>query len=260
MPGASRRSVFSPLAAGRAGYADATFTLGDLTDAMSLLYRWLMPRAVSLPDAAVVHTSSAGLCSLLAVAAKLEYGMPFLLTEHGIYLRERYLAQMDAPKQPVSENVKFGFVRRITELSYQFADQISPGNNYNQRWELRNAARPHQLLTIYNGVDPATCRPAAKVDQHPVVVWLGRITPIKDVMTLLRAAALVCEKDPDVEFRLYGSHPKGDEDYYQACLGRRSELGVEQPSQIQRLCRQRRSRVQRGGRGRAVQRLRGLSG
>ena len=154
--------------------------------------------------------------------------MPFLLTEHGIYLRERYLAESNSPSSLFLKMFSLGFVRRVTELSYLVADQISPGSNYNQRWELRNGAQPAQLRTIYNGVDPASCRPLPKPEDKPIVVWMGRITPIKDVMTLLRAAALVCEQHPEVEFRLYGTAPKGDEAYYQACVGLRAELGVDE--------------------------------
>ncbi|MFQ5753741.1 MAG: GT4 family glycosyltransferase PelF, partial [bacterium] len=42
-----------------------------------------------LPEAAVYHTVSTGYAGLLAVVAKLKYKRPVILTEHGIYTRER---------------------------------------------------------------------------------------------------------------------------------------------------------------------------
>jgi len=211
------------------GYPRAEFTLGDITDGMRFLYRWLTPLATELPRTDIVHTAAAGLCSLVAVAAKLEHGAAFLLTEHGIYLRERYLAEVDSPSSLFLKLFSLRFARRISELSYALADQISPGSYYNQRWELRNGAAPEKLLTIYNGVDPAAFTPAGKpVGEPPVVVWVGRITPLKDLVTLIRAAALVHAARPDIQFRVYGTAPAGDESYYQACLNLRTELGLEE--------------------------------
>ena len=61
-----------------------------------------------------------------------------------------------------------------------------------------------------------------------MVVWVGRINPLKDLITLIRAAALVHQSRPDIQFRLYGSAPAGDEAYYQECLALRSELGLDE--------------------------------
>ncbi len=222
----SRR--YFPQTAARCGYPRAEFSLADMTDAMSLLYRWVTPLAAQLPAADIAHAASAGLCSLVAVVAKLEHNAAFLLTEHGIYLRERYLAEAYSPSNLFLKMFSLRFVRRVTELSYALADLISPGSDYNQRWELYGGASPDRLRTIRNGVDPAEFKPMNKPGPPPlVVVWLGRITPIKDLITLLRAAAMVREQRPDIEFRVYGSASAEDQAYYQACMELRADLGVE---------------------------------
>ena len=41
-----------------------------------------------------------------------------------------------------------------------------------------------------------------------MIAWAGRIDPIKDVETLLRAAAIVVAERPEVTFKLYGSASK----------------------------------------------------
>src|SRR6266550_1558171 len=43
----------------------------------------------TLPEARVYHAVSTGFCGLLGSLAKIRTGRPFLLTEHGIYTRER---------------------------------------------------------------------------------------------------------------------------------------------------------------------------
>jgi polysaccharide biosynthesis protein PelF len=220
---------YFPEAAARHGYPEAEFHLKDLTKAMQWLYHWLFPLAAPLPRADVAHAAMAGICGLLAIIAKLEYGAAFLLSEHGIYLREAYLAEAESGEGIFGKWFKLGFARRMTELSYAFADQISPCCDYNHRWELRNGARRDRVRTINYGVDGAVFTPAGKpFGDPPVVVWVGRIAPLKDLFTLLRAAAVVREARPDVQFRLYGKAHPGDEAYFRKCLALHAELGLEE--------------------------------
>jgi glycosyltransferase involved in cell wall biosynthesis len=213
------------LAADR-GYPAPELNLADLTTAMMLLYRWMMPLAVPVPDVDVAHATSGGLSVLTAVVAKLDMGAAFLLTEHGIYLRERYLVSFD--ESPWQKFFSLAFARRITELSYLFADQISPGSKFNERWEVGNGAQPAAVRTIYNGVEPGDFNPVDRPSGQALVVsWVGRITPVKDLVTLLHAAAIVHGRRDEVRFRLYGTAPGGDEVYLAECLAVRDELGLE---------------------------------
>lgn len=218
-----------PRAAAQHGYAGEHYTLTDMTICFHWLYHWLLPLASPLPKVDIAHAAMAGMCTLVAVAAKLEHGAAFMLTEHGIYLRERYLAEANSAVSLFRKIFSLRFARRMTELSYAMADMVAPCCDFNQRWELRNGARLDQLKTIYYGVDPVVFTPVAKAaGEPPVVVWVGRIDPLKDLLTLLRAAALVHAQRPDVEFRLFGSVPAGNEAYYDKCLELRRELELEQ--------------------------------
>ena len=58
---------FFPRVAAQHGFSGAAFSLTDLTTAMRWLYHWLFPLSQRLPQADVVHTAMAGLCSLVAV-------------------------------------------------------------------------------------------------------------------------------------------------------------------------------------------------
>ncbi|MFN8464944.1 MAG: GT4 family glycosyltransferase PelF [Caldilineaceae bacterium] len=217
-----------PRTAARYGYAGERFTLADITTCYHWLYHWLFPLAEPLPKVDVVHGAMAGVCTLVAVAVKLEHGAAYMLTEHGIYLRERYLAEAATAPSFFRKLFSLRFARRMTELSYALADLIAPCCDYNQRWELRNGATPDRLQTIYYGVDSGVFTPEAKAaGEHPVVVWVGRIDPLKDLITLLRAAAIVHAQQPDVEFRLFGNVPSGNEAYYSRCVELQRDLGLD---------------------------------
>jgi len=217
-----------PRSAARHGYPAAKYTLFDVTTAMQWLYHWFYPIARPLPRVDVVHAAMVGLSTLVAVAAKLEYGAAYFLTEHGIYLRESYLAEVSASESLFLKLLKIHFARCMTELSYAVADQISPCCDYNKRWELKNGALPDRLKTIYYGVDSTEFMPTDKpVSEPPVVVWVGRINPLKDLETLLRTAALVHQSRPDIQFRLFGSAAAEDEIYFAAMKALHAELELE---------------------------------
>jgi len=209
---------------------DGEATLLDLTDAMRLLYRWLTVLTVSIPPVDIVHAASGGLCSMLGMTTE-QMGAAFMLTEHGVYLRERLLALARAEDSFFLQVFQARFAQRVTEASYLYADRIAPGSNYNHRWELFGGAKPEQIRTIYNGPDPNEFTPAwnyRPADAPPTVVWLGRIDPLKDLETLIRAVALVHSEMPKVRFMLYGKAPKGNESYYDRCLKLRDELGLKE--------------------------------
>src|SRR4029079_6767906 len=99
------------------------------------LYRLLLPLAIDVPHVDVTHSSAAAFCSLPCVMAKLRDGTPFLLTEHGVYLREQYLHLDRNARSPFSRWFLSRLTTAIVDLSYAFADQISPVCEYNTRWE-----------------------------------------------------------------------------------------------------------------------------
>ena len=206
----------------------ADVSLADLTTGLHCVYHWCFPLSQRIPRTDVVHMAMVGVSTLVATAAKLEHRVPVLLSEHGIYLRERYLAEHASKESLFLKSLKLGFARRMTELSYGLADIVSPCCDYNRRWELRNGAGPAKLETTYYGVDADTFSPNGdRSAGPPVVTWAGRFHPIKDIETLLRAAALVHRTRPDVQFRLFGSNPAGTEQYLDHCVLLHRQLGLE---------------------------------
>ena len=95
----------------------------------------------------------------------------------------------------------------MTELHYATAERVAPCCEYNRRWEERYGVEAERLRTVY--LRPRRERASPRVDrelrEEPVIAWAGRIDPIKDVETLLRAAAIVVAERPEVTFKLYGS-------------------------------------------------------
>jgi glycosyltransferase involved in cell wall biosynthesis len=201
-------------------------TLRDAVTAMQLLDHSLRPLSYAPVLADIGHAVTNGLGLLPALTAKWQYGMPVLVTEHGVYLREQYLQNRRSPYRWPVKALYLGFMRHLCAVGYREAETITPGNVYNRRWEERLGAQPSRIRTVYNGVDPA-CFPALVGEPEvPTISWVGRIDPIKDLETLLRAFSLVHQDMPEARLRLFGSPPKGREPYLQRCRALAVDLGI----------------------------------
>ncbi|WP_067462231.1 GT4 family glycosyltransferase PelF [Actinomadura macra] len=201
-------------------------TVHDALTAIDLLEHQLRPLMRPAPRGDVTHAVSNGIPVLPGLAAKWTYGTPLCLTEHGIYLRERYIGFQRSPYPWPVKSALLGFLRLLCGTGYRAADLVTPSNLYNQRWQVRCGADPGNLETVYNGVDPA-CFPAAGAEPAvPTISWAGRVDPIKDLETLIRAFALVKEEVPDVQLRMFGGTPSGGERYRDRCEKLASDLGV----------------------------------
>ena len=179
-----------------------------------------------IPDARCYHTVSTGYAGLLAAGAKLRHNRPMLLTEHGIYTKERRIdiqrstwipeGRRDA-RVSVRETSYFKrfWIRQFEMMGrvcYEEADNIYTLYAGNRDLQIADGAEPEKLKIVPNGIDLSRFGAVEKQDasERPFTVgWLGRICPIKDVRTLLRTARLVADQMPDVHFRVMGP---GDED------------------------------------------------
>jgi glycosyltransferase involved in cell wall biosynthesis len=213
---------------GEAGAKRVVPTLGDAVVAMQLLEHALRPFSHPPVQADVVHVVTNGLGALPAFAAKWRYGLPMLVTEHGVYMREQYL-HLRRPEfgWPVKD-LYLRFLRRVCTLGYHEADVITPGNIYNKRWEAELGADESRVRTVYNGVDPAIFPVLSEEPEIPTISWAGRIDPVKDLVTLLRAFSLVVREIPQARLRIFGSPPQGGEEYLEHCQSEAAELGISE--------------------------------
>ncbi|RJQ76308.1 DUF3492 domain-containing protein [Pseudonocardiaceae bacterium YIM PH 21723] len=201
-------------------------TVRDALAAVELLEHALRPLSKPVVHSDVVHCVTNGLAVLVGLAAKWSFGTPLIVTEHGIYLRERYLEMKRSPYRWPVKALNMAFSRRLCSLAYRAADLVAPGNQYNARWETRLGADPKNIQTVYNGVDPAAFPLAGAEPETPTLSWAGRIDPIKDLETLIRAFGMVRQEIPGAKLRIFGGTPKGGQAYAQKCKDLAADLGI----------------------------------
>ncbi len=201
-------------------------SLAELTEAFRLAYRFLIVLDAEVPASDVTHSAAAGLCGLPCIVAKVTRGTPYLLTEHGIYLREQYLNLRRTTASVFVRWFASRLIGAVTDLNYMHADLIAPVCDYNTRWERWRGVSSDRIRVIYNGVDPARfppCPPATNA--RPTVVAVSQIFALKGQLDLIEAAALVRCEIPDVEFRIYGAVT--DKSYYEQCVSKVVALNLE---------------------------------
>jgi glycosyltransferase involved in cell wall biosynthesis len=208
------------------GVYDGGLTLANAIEASWLIERMLRPLAAPPVTADIVHASMNGLSMLVTMATKWRYGTPVVMSEHGIYLRERYLAALNEETPHAVKVLLLSFFRALAGSGYLIADVLAPHSSYNRRWQLQNGADPDRMWTMYNGVSPDKFPPAESEPDAPTIVFMGRIDPLKDLHTLIRAFAIVHEKIPKARLRIFGETPAGNELYRASCLQLIGDLGL----------------------------------
>lgn len=205
--------------------AAALPTQHDALTGTDLLEHALRPLAAAAPTG-VAHAVSGGLATLPGLVAHHRDEVPLLLTEHGVYQRERYLGSRTGPYRWPVKSLMMHFFRLLAREGYRRSALITPGNRYNRRWEEHGGADADRIRTVYNGVDPGAFPPAGPEPEGPTLTWAGRIDPIKDLETLIRAFALVREEVPAARLRIFGGTPRGGEEYRARCEALAAAVGA----------------------------------
>jgi glycosyltransferase involved in cell wall biosynthesis len=201
-------------------------TLAEVKQAYRLLYHLLMVLHFPIPEVDIAHSSAAGFCGLPCVFAKIVHGTPYLLTEHGVYLREQYLNLRRHMKSFFVRWFLCRLVENIVELNYFFADQISPVCAFNARWEEHIGVPRQRIKVIFNGADPQKFYPYEREQKcRPIVSTVGLIYPLKGQLDLIHAAAILKQKAIDAEIRFYGA--PNDNEYFENCKNAVAEMQLE---------------------------------
>ena len=190
-----------------------------------LLYWIARTAAVPTPQCSLVHVTAAGWAVIPALVQKALHGTPVLLTEHGVYVREAYLASVrDTAASRGERHMTTRIALGLTRAAYAAADAIAPVTEVNGEWERGLGADPEKICVIPNGIHPVG-EPIPPPNQRRVIA-MGRIDPLKDVQTMLLVADEVARRMPDARFEYWGPATPGEELYARACERMRRRLGL----------------------------------
>jgi len=198
--------------------------------------------ALTCPKARIYHSVSTGYAGILGVLLKHRNQRPFMLSEHGIYVKERkidlYQAQWLKDNRGVFERdpsrvsyfrqLWIRFFEHLGYVTYQAADDILALYEANRQRQLQDGAPPERTANIPNGIDVARFAPLR--DQRGPVIpqvlcLIGRVVPIKDIKTFIRAMRMVTNHLPDAQAWIAGPEDESPE-YAQECRHIAEQLGL----------------------------------
>ncbi|MFD4905407.1 DUF3492 domain-containing protein [Kitasatospora purpeofusca] len=204
----------------------------DVLVAADLLEQCLRPLSApwygtapgGLGAADLCHVVGGGPAALPALVAKQLHGVPFVVTEHGLHLREQYLGYREAPYRWPVRALLLAFFRALTEETYRQAAILTPGSAHDQQWQRRCGADPARTRVVYEGT-PAVDRPAAGPEPvAPTLVWAGALEPGRDPELALHAFARVRAELPAARLVLHGEEAVPG--YRAHCAAVAERLGV----------------------------------
>ncbi len=206
-------------------------TVFEAVQGLGWIYHFLTVINTPIPRVDIVHASAAAFCGMVGIVAKAEYGTPYVLTEHGVYLREQYLGIGRSAMTPFSKRFLLALVRAIARENLYYADELAPVCAFNGRWERVLGADPKRIRVIYNGVSqtkfyPSLGTAAVRAEEPVTVLSVARIDPNKDLETLVRAMAIVQSMGVSARALVYGSTSVPE--YRTVIEQLRVELGVEE--------------------------------
>ncbi|HEY7372559.1 MAG TPA: GT4 family glycosyltransferase PelF, partial [Polyangia bacterium] len=177
------------------------------------------------------HAVATGYAGLLAALWSHRTGRPLMVTEHGIYARERdmELARADwirdeaggvgeprntwAPRISPLRRLWSSFFRGLSRLAYVQARHIITLSDANRVKQIADGAPPEKIEIVPNGVALQSAsvqtrgEPAGDAVALPArrlrVGFVGRVVPIKDLVTFVRACDIALG-NVEIEARVIG--------------------------------------------------------
>lgn len=194
----------------------------------------LVKIANQLPPAKMLHSISTGYAGFLGALLKQRFNVPFLLSEHGIYTKERKIDLTQASwiqdrhfaldtsihkKMEQTRQTWISFFEQLGKTAYQSADQITALYQGNCNRQIADGAPAEKTAVIVNGINLARFTNALQqrpVTPPKVVGLIGRVVPIKDIKTFIRTIRVAINSEPELQGWIIGPTEE-DPTYVKEC-------------------------------------------
>ena len=183
---------------------------------------WILSAIVeTFPPVRCYHAVSTGYAGFLGALLKRRYNRPLILSEHGIYTKERRidlyaakwiadnrsLLQRDPTQSGYFRTMWIRFFEALGRMCYDASDQIIALYEANRLRQIQDGADAARTSNIANGIDVVRfgALRALRPDHIPQIMCLiGRVVPIKDIKTYIRATRIMANRNPDIQAWIAG--------------------------------------------------------
>lgn len=183
---------------------------------------------IEIPKADIYHPVATGYSGFIAAFAKHKNNSKVLLTEHGIYPREREEEVLSSTWiEKDFKGIWVDYFYFLSRVAYDYSDIIISLFEYNKELQIEGLAKREKCIVIPNGVNAEMYSAIKREKKDKFIVGsILRVVPIKDVKMMLKAFKVVIEKIQNIQFYLVGSTDE-DESYYFECVELVKQLELE---------------------------------
>lgn len=183
-----------------------------------------------VPKADLYHSASTGYAGVLASMGKHLYQKPFLLTEHGIYTREREEEIIKAEwTKGYFKDMWIQHFYKLSRCSYDYADKVVSLFSVNRDLQIELGCPKDKTIIIPNGIQEekyANLPGKDKTEESLNIGAIVRVVPIKDIKTMIMTFNEVKIQLPNAKFYIMGSIDE-DPEYYEECKKLLDSLGTK---------------------------------
>lgn len=175
--------------------------------------------ATAVPEADIYHSAVAGYGGLLASLAAHFTGKPMILTEHGLYPREREEELLSADwAKPGMRSLWTQLFYDMSRCAYLHATKVTSLFEEAKKRQICIGCDSKKCTVIPNGIDTARF---AGISAHPPTetFHIGafvRFAAIKDLKTMIHAFAILHSRHTQTLLHLMGG--TDDEEYKVSCI------------------------------------------
>lgn len=183
------------------------------------------------PDKAdLYHCVATGYSGVIGSMAKSLYGSRLLVSEHGIYTREREEEIIKARwVQGVYKDFWIEQFRKLTLCAYDHADMVTSLFKDARSLQLELGCPEEKTRVTPNGIAVENFEGIPGKDAGDGMINVGavlRVAPIKDVKTMINAFYYAKKRDARLKLWIMGPWDE-DEDYAKECFDLVENLGVK---------------------------------
>lgn len=188
----------------------------------SLYLPLLFTLKMKIPKADLYHCVATGYAGVLGSMGKVLNGGSLLISEHGIYTREREEELLRAEwVKGAFKNIWIEQFRKMSALAYERADLVTSLYEHARELQVELGCPVEKTMVTPNGVRADIMQNLpGKAEESAGRINIGailRVTSIKDVKTLIQAFSFARERDARLKLWIMGPCDE-DEAYARECF------------------------------------------
>lgn len=173
------------------------------------------------PKCDIYHCVSTGYAGIIGSKALSLYpNSRLLISEHGIYTREREEEIIKAKwVQSIYKTIWIDQFKKMSQGAYYFADLVTALFKQAQSLQIELGCPSHKAVITPNGINVEAFKDIATKDPDDPYINIGailRVTPIKDVKTMINSFYYAHKKNPKLKLWIMGPEDE-DSEYAEEC-------------------------------------------